>query len=238
MEFNPKELEFCEGACEVPNVCLDCLVQNLDQRQEGQLLREKVGVRYGNWAWDDHQRMIQYIPDCDPVFHGIYQARNIALPMIERGHFSRAEAKLLMIAHTLHDAHEGIWGDIPKPLKTRQNDEQELELNVEIVSSLINEPVDSEFMRDYRRVVGDLDGETHLGRAFSAGEQLGYFLTGIRAWSLRNHNALTEEERGKCEDMGRVVALSCVEKLAALEEFPLCGDLLEQHAWALREMSL
>ncbi len=242
--FNPQELQFCSSnTCEVYGKCLDCIVLNASATKEGQML-EANPPRYSLWTWEDEGLFrVVFGEDVDPLRHGIYQAKHIALPMIEmqnqkdgrrRRRFTKQEAKLLLLAHTVHDLHEGITGDIPAPQKNDDINRSELEVNQQVVASMLNLSPDDPFMGELREVMAE--GDSFLSRAFSVGEQCGYFLTGVKAWSLRNHQSLTAEQREKCEDMGRQVSLSAFPSLLEGFEFPYCDRLLEQNAIALGEM--
>jgi hypothetical protein len=198
-------------------------------------LYEEVGVRYGNWAWENQDRMRQFLPDTDPFLHGIYQAQEIAIPFIECEDFTEREARLLLTANVLHDMHEYLTGDVPKPLKTKESDAEELEVNLEVVRGILGLDREHPFMQDYRSVMGDLEGWSKVGRAFSAIETCGYFNTGMNAWFLRNNPELSAEEQSKCEDMGRIVAQSCIGKMQR-SEFLYPRDLLTLHGEELGRM--
>lgn len=225
-KYSMSSVQRCKGEC----LCighnpyeadLSCLMDWAERQGLDKKLYDKVGVRYGNWAWDDQNRMREFLPDTDPWLHGIYQAQEIAIPFIESEGFSEKEARLLLTANVYHDMHEHIVGDIPKPLKTKESDAEELEINLQVVREILELNEGHPFIQDYRSVMGDLEGWSRVGRAFTAIEQCGYFNTGMNAWFLRNDPELTPEEQAKCEDMGRIVALSCVSKMQASEfEYP------------------
>lgn len=234
--YNAKELEFCTS-CEA-DLCMRCAIDKLKNSRYGRLLYNNP-PRFGAWAWDNKARFREYMgPDIDPVMHGPHQAVNVALPMVElqnKGYFrrfTREEAKILFLAHILHDAHEGISGDVPAPQKTLQSNLDELELNQTVVADILG---DSPFLPHLREVM-DPRSYSFVGRAFQAGELCGYFLTGLRAWALRNHADLSPEEREKCEDMGRVVILADVSKLAAYDEYAFVNWLISGNRVAIEEV--
>jgi len=248
-KFNPRELEFDVKHCEPEEMCLECATSALSYSPAGIALRS-MEPRFGTWMWEDRERMKQFLPDTDPLMHGPNQAQTVALPMIEFQNafgyrrFSRAEAKLLYLTHVFHDAHEGVWAqrlgmshDIAKPQKTRENDILELALNREIVSNILRVEPDHPLIEGMQNVMGDFDGQTFLGRAFTAIEYAGYCENGLRAWALRNHNDLDHQEREMCEQMGRVVVTADVPKLEKYAvEFPYIAMYLDRIRVAERQM--
>lgn len=239
---NLNEIKYCQD-CEA-GPCGECMYQKLLTSEEGILLRQNVGVRYGRWRWDDEEAMRKLIPDTDPVLHGLYQAETVALPLVkanqERGFapFTFDEAKLLYLTNVYHDIHEGYTGDIPVPDKTRESDEEEAAMNVAITARFLGKSMWDPWLKDYKQVLTDFDGGTFIGRAFKCTEQIGYFLTGVRAWSLRHHNALTPEQREKCEAMGREVAPTSAKKLLPYcNEFAFAGRVLDENMEVVNQIS-
>lgn len=248
-KYNVKELLYCSSErCEPIGMCVECAIQNLKDSPEGRLLADNP-MRYeqfwgGKKSTLEDQGLFRIAlgEDVDPLLHGAYQAQNIAIPMIEmqnsdpdKESFSQEEAKLLVLGHVFHDAHEGISGDVAYPDKTQQTYEDELKLNLEVVQKVLR--ADDEFMDKYRGVVGDLEGWSYAGRAFAAGEYCGYLSTGLKAWSLRNHSSFTLGEQAALETMGRDVTLFILPKVRLhAEEFAYCSYLVNSNAFALAEM--
>lgn len=249
--FNPNELKYdTSETCDPSEQCIDCIIRSMRNSYEGRLLASNQPRYEDFWGgkkstWEDLERFKRFMGnDVDPVLHGPHQAEFVAIPMITAQNaaanyqpFTREEGKLLVIAHCFHDLHEGLTGDIAYPDKTNQTYEDELEVNLECVQKVMFLPADDDFLRRYRGVVGDLEGWSFAGRAFSAGEWCGYFLTGLRAWSMRKHMDLSDDERQAAEIMGREVTLSIIKKVAqAADEFVYCRELLDRSAYALEEM--
>lgn len=242
-KFNPSELKYCEGC--VNDICIDCTVDAIKQSDYGKLLSD-MGPRFGMFQWEDEARFRQYLGnDVDPLLHGIHQAEFVALPFIELQNsspdhrpFTREEAKMLLIGNVLHDAHEGLpeIGDVPYPEKKKRGKEWyefELETNLRVVSEILSEEPESGFMKAYRATVGDLENWSFAGRAFNAIEMCGYSLTGLRAWSLRNHSELSPEEQEKSATLGREVLTKNMPVLKDYKDFPYAAHLLRVHENAL-----
>lgn len=238
-EFSPREAEFCQS-CDPAGMCVNCLEYKMYATHEGQLLNQNP-PRYINFAWEDQRRFREYLgADVDPLLHGPYQAREVAIPMIEHQNlytepFSWEETKLLVIAHTLHDYHEGVTGDIPFPQKTPEGDAAELELNASLVAKILHVE-DEGWMGRYKDT---LAGKDKVGRAFDCGEKIGYFLTGLKAWHLRVHQGLTQDERDKSAVMGRDVCASALgHMLRHSAEFSYPDHLIEIHQHAIEQMEI
>ncbi len=239
--YKMKDLYKCHGEC----LCignnpygadLDCLMEWARDAGVGQALYDEVGVRYSYWAWDDQERMRQYLPDTDPFRHGLHQAKTVGAAFIyAEKTFTEEEAKMLLMANVMHDFHEYIDGDVAVPEKTRESDEKELETNLAVVGRILDLPEDHPFLKEYRGVIGDFEGWSKVGRAFHDIEICGYFLSGLRAWSLRESQELTQDERDKCRDMGKTVALSRIDDLNQ-SEFEYPAMLLDFSASVIDEM--
>lgn len=216
------------GGCEVAP-CAPCVEENFEATEAYSLLIEN-DPRYANWMWEDKQKMMEWFgDDLDPVRHGRHQAEHVAIPLIEYNDrfpyqaFTEEQARTLVLTNVVHDYHEGITGDIPHPDKTRESDLHELALNHEIVKEITND----EIAAQVKEVMGDFDGNTFVGRAFKAGELVGYLKTGLHAWHLRRHEGLTAEERGKCYAMGFSVTRKAAQELQKYrEEFPYVDHVL------------
>lgn len=247
-EFNPLEIEFCQD-CET-DMCKNHAVELLKNSRYGELLQNNP-PRYADFwggkksSWDDIEKFKWLVgPDVDPLMHGVHQAETVALPMIQMQNtaymcqpFTREEGKMLYLGHILHDAHEGISGDIAFPDKTKQTYEDELKLNLEVVADIMGFEPDDDWMRRYRAIVGDLQGWSFAGRAFEVGEKIGYLQTGLRVWAMRNHTELTDNEKKAAELMGREVCLGAVDAVnKGAKEFVYADYFLLSNAGALREM--
>jgi hypothetical protein len=232
----PHETFECQQ-CEL-SPCVPCVERDFAQLPEHTLLQEN-DPRYGKWLWEDKQKFKEWFgDDVDPVEHGRHQAEHVAIPLIEHqekygNSFTWREAKLLVMSNIVHDYHEGITGDLPAPEKTEEFHALELEANQHILDKFL----DKALTNDIRKVMGDFEGKTVVGRAFNAIENLGYFETGIKAWYFKDHPALSAEEKGKSYSMGLNVVRASVQSLEAYrQEFPYVDYQLFTHRRALREI--
>lgn len=247
MEYQPGEVQYCLN-CET-DYCGDCIQSTMERSYEGRLLAA-MEPRFNAFMWEDVEKFKKYMgDDVDPVKHGIYQATHVALPFIEHQNsmpwfksFTQEEAKMLYLANVAHDWHEGLEAlnrgattDVEAPKKTDEIYEAELELNLEVVKSILH-PTD-EWLQSYRAVVGDLKGWSHAGRAFNCIERCGYFLTGMKAWSMRNHEDLDDDERLKCREMGHATMTFNLPVLDEYSrEFAYPGFLLRVNESVIRSL--
>lgn len=240
--YNVNQIEFCDDCRD--DVCRPCATDIMENSEYGRLLREKVQARYSNWWWPDLERFKELMgPDVDPVLHGPHQAEMVVKPFVEFQNltddpFEYTEANLLYITNLFHDAHEGVTGDIPKPLKTPESDAEELRVNKNVVMDLMAWPEDHYLLQGMQQIMGDVGGTTRLGRAFEAIERCGYLQTGLRAWSMRHHDNLSYQEKFQSMQMGRIVSLdSTAHLLNFAGEFPYVEYLLNTSAPARQEMA-
>ena len=233
----PHETFECQNCEQAP--CVPCVQTEFSQLPEHTLL-EANDPRYGNWLWENKEKFREWFgDDVDPVEHGRHQAEHIAIPLIEYQNreggqmFTDREAKLLVLTNLVHDYHEGITGDLPAPDKTEDFHKMELRANQEIISKFM----DGFLVMDIEKVMGDFDNKTFVGRAFNAVENLGYLETGLKAWYVRNHPALTLEEAGKSFAMGSTVIKGAYKSLQPYrEEFPYVDHVIFTHRGAMREL--
>lgn len=183
--------------------------------------------RYHGFLWEDVDRFREYFgPDVDPIEHGRHQAETVAIPFVEADYFTVEEGNLLVLTNLVHDYHEGVTGDILYPDKTVESDRAELEVSQNILKKFMT----PELVEQIGKVMGDFEGETRLGRAFSAIEQIGYCTTGLKAWRGRSRQDFTPEERGKCYSMGKNVVQGSSEALEGYQkEFPYVSKFLHNN---------
>lgn len=238
IEFSPEQLEGCQG-CDLSR-CLGCSQREIESSDMGDLLGA-IGVRYSKFAWKNQRKFKNYLgDDVDPVKHGAYQAKHVAIPLIEaqnnsdKRHFTFDEAKDLVLANVYHDVHEGLTGDIPQPEKTRESDIAEMAINKKVLEEL---GVHSVLAYKMHQILSDHEGETFTGRAHQLVENLGYLATGLRAWQIRDFPVLNGEERKSCREMGLQVAPSAANRvLGFTDEFAYAGQFLEENNSRLRSM--
>lgn len=241
-KYNVQEVRFCEG-CEA-DLCEACAFNSLVNSRYGDLLINNP-PRFGRWAFADRQRFIDLIgDDVDPLRHGLYQANSVAVPFINaqnslpwREHLTRDEAKMLYIGNILHDAHEGLTGDIPLPDKTLDSDRREQSINLAVIAEILGPAATDDFLHRYESVVWDLEGWSRAGRAFKAIELVGYVETGLRAWAARNHADLDDDERASVADMGQtVLELDTPLLVPFLMEFTYVQNVYDRATAALKQM--
>lgn len=240
--YNVQQIEFCHD-CD-KDLCGTCATEMLEDSNYGELLRRNVQARYKMWWWPDLKRFKEAMgPDVDPVLHGPHQAETVVKPFVEfqnvsdRPHFTYEEANLLYITNLLHDSHEGLTGDVPKPQKTVESDAEELRVNRQVVSELMGWRNGHPLLEGMQAIMGDMAGETRMGRAFEAIERAGYLQTGLRAWSMRNHSQLSRAEKQQTIEMGRIVSQDSAKHLERFaSEFPYANHVLQTSAPARAEM--
>lgn len=238
--FNAKEIENCFDCTK--HLCRVCTVEQFALTPDGRGLKDNP-PRFSHFMWEDEKRFREFMgPDVDNFAHGPHQADTVALPMIEfqnasnRPHFSEEEARLLYFTHLVHDFHEYRMGDIALPDKTRESDIAELAVNREVVKAALNMTDDDPYLIGSQAIMGDFDGETFLGRAFKAGEYVGYLHTGLRAWAMREHSLLDDDERHQAYELGKAVLTKNTPVLVRYaDEFPYVKHLLDNNYEAIRQ---
>lgn len=132
--------------------------------------------------------------DVVPQLHGPYQARTIAIPLIEAqqecGHpeeaLSRELFQSFVAYHVLHDDHEGeearLRGDnadLPHPLKTAETEAAEFTIWTTIHQELFLQNATSEIAKIK---------EITAHKTWDISERLGYLATGLQAAHVARHN--------------------------------------------------
>lgn len=221
---------------------MECGQDDIEASPAGRLLGA-IGVRYSAFAWDDQEKFKRYLgDDVDPVKHGYYQAINVAIPLVRsqnlgtRRSFTYDEAKDLVLTNLYHDVHEAYTGDIPYPDKTRESDLAELRVSRDTLAELGIHPA---LNQRVNRTMGDFDGETFVGGAFSLGEHIGYLETGLKAWALRESPMLTSEEKERSRDMGIKVVSSAIPKVVEEKwRYSYSVDTLMKYTPQIREVAV
>ncbi len=164
--------------------------------------------RFFRYVWDDVEKFKEkFGPDVDPVQHGPYQARTIAIPMIEAQRqadnlpqLSAFEEAHFVALHVVHDDHEGITGDTDKLDRTIEMEHAEFVEWKRIITEIHGEAKTAEFIS---MAVLFMHGDGGFKADFwEASEVLGYYESGVRAWLLGDEDGLTDTERKKALTMG------------------------------------
>lgn len=102
----------------------------------------------------------------------------------ENDSFSEKEKRLLEFSAIVHDMAEAVTGDIPRPIKTNEDEQEEMV----ILSGILNHFLEPEMVEtDRHDLIGDVidvlvEKESKLGKAFNAIENLGYNMTALNSW--------------------------------------------------------
>lgn len=148
------------------------------------------------------------------------------------GLFTEKEKELLLLTSIVHDWGEAMVGDIPYPVKTQQNEEEEMRYLGAFIVRVLGKP--------YKAIVPDIqkvltDKESKLGKAFNAIEKIGYVRTGIKAWqeSRKVDGVLGE----RFVDMGHsVVPRTLADLVVYSEEYPSVFLFLNSHRAVISEV--
>ena len=177
--------------------------------------------RYELFYWDDLEKFAEYMgADMDPVQHGVYQARTVAIPLLEQ----QAQADMLpqmtdqqshhfIAYHAVHDDHEGITGDKALPFKTAEDDLDEQIIWTQMINDVYGEEESEQFRTDVGTFVAKGDDFEPL--LWDISERIGYIATGLQGWRLREEETdLTQEERDKCFLLARDVCSRSLARVA------------------------
>jgi hypothetical protein len=174
--------------------------------------------RFSAYWWEDMAKFQEMFgPDVDPVQHGPYQARTVAIPLLDA---QKKEQNLRQIEyriqhhfvahHVQHDDHEGEFArikgmksDVPHRSKTTALKAEELALWFKINNELFGTAT----ARTQNRFVEEFEtGTSWLATLWDVSERIGYMETGHRALQLAfETDGLTNGERAICRNMGRRV---------------------------------
>lgn len=174
--------------------------------------------RYSSYYWEDLEKFQEMFgPDVDPVQHGPYQARSVAIPLLDEQRRAQDLPQIdelveqhFVAHHVQHDDHEGEFAllkkmksDIPHRQKTAEIAAEELSLWFDIHTELFGEaPSKSHFgyVREFE------SSDTWLSKLWEISERMGYMETGVRAVELAfETEGLTAAERSACREMGKKV---------------------------------
>ncbi len=167
------------------------------------------------WTQDDEKFTELQGPDVNPVEHGPYQARTVAIPMIDAQNNSDAQfrptnegAEHFVAYHVQHDDHEGVYAqkhhmnhDVPLTQKTTESEQEEHNLWLKINDELFT---NSKTMAYYVEQFEFSKG--FLRNFWNISERIGYVSTGIQALHLaEEEKSLSKNERENAYTMARLV---------------------------------
>ncbi len=177
--------------------------------------------RFSTYWWPDLEKFAEFFgPDVDPVAHGSYQARTVAIPLVtaqlasKSTLFDNGVGDHYVAYHVQHDDHEGEHArtqntdrDVPHRQNTAENKEQEQALWKAIHREMYG---DSEGTRRYFRFVdlftSEQASQRYLARVWDIGERIGYLHSGLRAATAAfETDGLTDTERSQSRLMARRV---------------------------------
>ena len=175
--------------------------------------------RFSTYWWQDLDKFKDFFgPDVDPVEHGSYQARTVAIPLVRAQLdtrstlFSDGIADHYVAHHVQHDDHEGMHAltqktnhDVPYREKTDENEKAENKLWKAIHQELFG---DTEKAREHFRYVDLFTSKDAqiLATVWDIGERIGYLHSGLRAATAAfEADGLTDAERTQSRLMARRV---------------------------------
>ncbi|MDQ2972916.1 MAG: hypothetical protein M3Q79_00330 [bacterium] len=192
--------------------------------------------RFSGDLWSDEAKFREkFGPDVNPLKHGPYQARTIAIPAVDlqqqasiSGGYSGLSdpvANYFVAYHVVHDDHEGITGDVLLPDKTQAICDEEFEVWQKLMKNVYGTNTAAGLI--YYGGIFDHGNKDHfLPKLWQVSEKLGYIATGLRAYELwQEDDELTPVERQKSLAMAmRVVARNLPDVLEARGEIAIADD--------------
>ncbi|MDQ3093979.1 MAG: hypothetical protein M3Q70_02255 [bacterium] len=194
--------------------------------------------RFSGDLWDDEDKFREkFGPDVNPLKHGPYQARTIAIPAVDlqqqassNGGYSGLSdptANYFVAYHVVHDDHEGVTGDVLLPNKTQEICDQEFEVWQTIMKDVYGSNTAAGLIY-YGGIFDHGDRDRFLPKLWHISEQLGYIATGLRAYELgEQDDELTSDERQQSLAMAtRVVARNLPDVVEARKDIAIADDWL------------
>lgn len=231
---------------------IDTLREPLMDSAHGEALASLEPRYSAYWKmWEDIDKFKEmYGPDVDPVAHGPYQARTVAIPLLRAQFGSNltqldSQQEMAFVAHHVqHDDHEGAYAvlkdmthDVGHRTKTQEIEDEEFDLWLEIQRELF------EVTEDEPQLVAAREfeqGDGFLSRLWNISERIGYISTGIQSVHLAIYEAdLSDAERDAAWLMGRKVVgrhYPLIE--AARDEIAIVDSVLASGDLALAELEV
>ncbi len=196
---------------------------------------------YWQKYWPDFAKFAElYGPDVDPVQHGPYQARTIAIPMVDAQRSAglsglSGRTGEAFVAHTVqHDDHEGTEAknrgsdrDRQYIDRTAQHEHDEFELWKDIHRELFGEEASRTQIWHATRFE---HGNGFAGTLFGTKEFIGYLATGIQSIHIAMEEpALLDIEREGAWEMGRRVVAHHYQNVAPSREVIAYSDTALSH---------
>lgn len=175
--------------------------------------------RFETFAWDDVDKFRHLFgDDIDPMQHGPYQARTVAIPLVEMQleigdddqsqnlSMSIDEAHSFVAYHVSHDDHEGLVGDTPLPEKTVKSEDDDFLIWADMFNE-IYQPQDTDEFVALARKFAVKNFDQRLGLLWDVSERIGYVSTALQAYRLAtNSSGLTDHERNSAMIMAQNVS--------------------------------
>lgn len=172
-----------------------------------------------------------------------YSLTRFFLRYCRREEFSTDKQEVLLLTSIIHDWPEAIFGDIPRPLKTEEDEKKERELLPTMIDEVLLKPISSEILEPIlSRAPVDLIGlpnnvqraieaafvkDTKLSEAFNIIENIGYLRTSLRAWQKSNSKGLPENLNYQLKCLANGVIANTIECLISYSDvYPAVGIFL------------
>lgn len=168
--------------------------------------------RWKDFHWVDQAKFIDYMgPDVDPIQHGPYQARTVAIPMVEAQIAQPDKPQLAdeaahhFVAYTvIHDDHEGLVpdcedGDRALTSKTLLTEAQEMNIWQGLFHE-VYQPVNKTFASQVQ-IMTDHTSSAFEHTFWDVSERIGYVYTGFQAFRVAYESECID-------DLERVQALA------------------------------
>lgn len=204
------------------------------------------------YVWDDPEKFIEHMGmDVQPLQHGPYQSRTVAIPMVEAQadvsspqSLSQDFAERFIAHHVQHDDHEGLFAqrlgmthDKGFNKKSELDEAEEYALWTQLQNEIFGETA----QQHIEAIAGFAPPncpDSFERKFWNISERIGYLMTALRAWDVAsNVDYLKPVERRKSQRLALEVTnrhLSIVE--AVRGEIVYADDVLSGFTAQFSEM--